>query len=136
MSMSKKVKLKQDESVWMVCTSKDEYGNGEYTYQDADGTTLGIEHRKIDGELDGVQTWFHENGNKESEHHFTDGKADGKWTWWYENGNLQEERFHTDGFQDGRHTYYDEDGEMEFHYIYKDGKLVQKLVEDFQILSN
>ena len=39
-----------------------------------------------DGEKDGLETWWDENGQKRREIHYKDGKKDGPVTKWDENG--------------------------------------------------
>jgi hypothetical protein len=52
-----------------------------------------------DGELDGLNTWWHENGQKKREATFKDGKMDGLKTVWYENGEKRREQTFKDGKQ-------------------------------------
>ena len=50
-----------------------------------------------DGKLNGLSTWWHENGQKQNEDHYKDGKLNGLSTWWYENGQIECEGFFKDG---------------------------------------
>ena len=63
-----------------------------------------------DGKLNGLSTWWHENGQKELENHYKDGKLNGLSTCWYENGQIEGEGFFKDGIQvDDTRTELDED---------------------------
>ena len=42
-----------------------------------------------DGKLNGLSTWWYENGQKELENHYKDGKTNGLSTCWYENGQIE-----------------------------------------------
>ena len=52
-----------------------------------------------DGELDGLNTWWHENGQKKREATFKDGKMDGLLTFWHENGQKMREGIAKDGVE-------------------------------------
>ena len=63
-----------------------------------------------DGKLNGLSTWWYENGQKELENHYKDGKLNGLSTCWYENGQIEGEGFFKDGIQvDDNRTELDED---------------------------
>ena len=51
--------------------------------------------------MNGKWTWWHENGQIESEGNFKNGKKDGKRTWWNENGQILSEG----NFKDGKEVY-------------------------------
>ena len=62
-----------------------------------------------DGKLNGLSTWWYENGQKELENHYKDGKLNGLSTCWYENGQIEGEGFFKDGIQvDDNRTELDE----------------------------
>ena len=63
-----------------------------------------------DGKLNGLSTWWYENGQKELENHYKDGKLNGLGTCWQENGQIEGEGFFKDGIQvDDNRTELDED---------------------------
>ena len=63
-----------------------------------------------DGKLNGLSTWWYENGQKEIENHYKDGKLNGLGTCWHENGQIEGEGFFKDGIQvDDNRTELDED---------------------------
>ena len=63
-----------------------------------------------DGKLNGLSTFWYENGQKELENHYKDGKTNGLSTCWYENGQIEGEGFFKDGIQvDDNRTELDED---------------------------
>ena len=69
-----------------------------------------IEEYYKDGKLNGLSTWWYENGQKELENHYKDGKTNGLSTCWYENGQIEGEGFFKDGIQvDDNRTELDED---------------------------
>ena len=69
-----------------------------------------IEEYYKDGKLNGLSTWWYENGQKEIENHYKDGKLNGLSTCWYENGQIEGEGFFKDGIQvDDNRTELDED---------------------------
>ena len=76
-----------------------------------------------DGKLNGLSTWWHENGQKKNENHYKDGKLNGLSTWWYENGQKKNENHYKDGKLNGLSTWWYENGQKETENHYKDGKL-------------
>ena len=69
-----------------------------------------IEEYYKDGKLNGLSTWWYENGQKECEIHYKDEKLNGLSTCWYENGQIEGEGFFKDGIQvDDNRTELDED---------------------------
>ena len=69
-----------------------------------------IEEYYKDGKLNGLSTWWYENGQKELENHYKDGKTNGLSTCWYENGQIEGEGFFKDGIQvDDNRTELDTD---------------------------
>ena len=62
-----------------------------------------------DGKLNGLCTWWYENGQKECEIRYEDGKQNGLSTWWCENGQIECEGFFKDGTEvDDPRTELDE----------------------------
>ena len=59
-----------------------------------------------DGKEHGLETWWHENGQKHWERTYKDGKVHGRYTGWHENGQKKMEIT----FKDGTRKDWDEDG--------------------------
>jgi len=78
-----------------------------------------------DGGLDGLWTWWYENGQKEEEGTFKDGKEDGLLTEWYENGQKSFEGTWKDGEYDGKSTTWYEKGQKMAEGTYKDKELIE-----------
>lgn len=58
------------------------------------------------------------------------GKLVGKVINWYENGNIAIEcSYSNDGKKDGDYKQYSEEGELHLHTIYKDGKIIEKIIQ-------
>ena len=74
-----------------------------------------------DGKLNGLSTWWYENGQKECENHYKDGKLNGLSTWWYENGQKEYEIHYKDGKLNGLSTWWYENGQIECEGFFKDG---------------
>jgi antitoxin component YwqK of YwqJK toxin-antitoxin module len=65
----------------------------------------------FDGEIDGFNTHWYENGQKSSEWNYKDGKEDGLITMWYENGQMKSEGTWKDGNMIS-HKEWNEDGSV------------------------
>jgi len=81
-----------------------------------------IEEYYKDGKLNGLSTWWYENGQKQNEDHYKDGKLNGLSTWWYENGQKELENHYKDGKLNGLCILWHENGQKELENHYKDGK--------------
>ena len=81
-----------------------------------------IEEYYKDGKLNGLSTWWYENGQKQNEDHYKDGKLNGLSTWWYENGQKELENHYKDGKLNGLCILWYENGQKELENHYKDGK--------------
>jgi antitoxin component YwqK of YwqJK toxin-antitoxin module len=75
-----------------------------------------------DGKAHGLRTVWHENGQKANESTSKNGKKHGPWTTWYENGQKRTEENYKDGKKDGPWTWYYENGQKSYEQNYKDGK--------------
>ncbi|CAN5394475.1 toxin-antitoxin system YwqK family antitoxin [soil metagenome] len=60
------------------------------------------------------------SGNKRFQGTFINGQPDGKQTWWYENGRVWQEGKFVYGRKDGDWKYFDEEGYMSLVVTYKD----------------
>ena len=56
------------------------------------------------------------------ERNYKDGNKDGKQTYYYENGQIKREENYKDGNRDGKHTYYYENGQIEWERNYYFGE--------------
>ena len=77
-----------------------------------------------DGKEDGLSTSWRKKGQKSSEVNYKDGKKNGLMTFWYENGQKKYERTYKDGKQEGIETWWYENGQKNSEYTFKDGKLI------------
>ena len=75
-----------------------------------------------DGKMDGLWTWWYENGQKKEEGTYKNGKEDGLSTLWYENGQKKSEVTYKDGKRDGLWTEWFENGQKSGEITLKDGK--------------
>ena len=80
-----------------------------------------IEAHYKNGELDGLETEWHENGKKKSEHHYKNGVKDGLWTDW-SNGQKRMEAHYKDGKKEGLETYWYKGRQKKGDVHYKNGK--------------
>jgi antitoxin component YwqK of YwqJK toxin-antitoxin module/S1-C subfamily serine protease len=76
-----------------------------------------------DSERDGLQRAWYENGQLEEEFNFKDGEVDGLNRKWYENGQLSSEVNKKDGEVDGLSRKWYENGQLNLENNFKDGKL-------------
>ena len=53
--------------------------------------------RSKDGKINGLVTYWYENGEKKSEGTYKNGKKDGLFTWWYVNGKKEYEGTYKNG---------------------------------------
>jgi hypothetical protein len=77
-----------------------------------------------DGNKHGKNTWWYENGSKQSVSNYKNGKLNGKWTQWYENGHKQSVSYHKDGKLNGKWTKWQYNGQKQSVIKYKDGRAV------------
>ena len=77
-----------------------------------------------DAKLDGKQTTYYENGQKQAEENYKDGKRDDLDTSWYDNGQKGSEVNYKDGKQDGLEIRWDKDGREITSITYKNSKVV------------
>src|SRR5688572_14247649 len=64
----------------------------------------------VNDRLDGTETWFYANGNRELEVSHALGARHGDERWWHENGALRRVGAYVRGERDGTFTVYDEAG--------------------------
>ena len=75
-----------------------------------------------DGKPDGLQTWWHVNGQKAYEETFKDGKQNGLMRMWHKNGRKKTEGTFKDGKLDGLLTGWYENGQKMNEGVLKDGE--------------
>jgi antitoxin component YwqK of YwqJK toxin-antitoxin module len=97
--------------------------NCEVTFYE-NGQLRFVGNKNKNGILDGLVTWWWENGQKEIEGTFKDGEIDGLTTRWYEDGQKLYERYlkYKDGEFDGFFIYWYKNGQKESEETYKNGK--------------
>jgi len=74
--------------------------------------------------VDGLETLYYENGQKELEVTYKDGKEDGPRTEYYENGQKKSEATLKDGKFNGLETMWHENGQKKAEATLKDNVLV------------
>ena len=91
-----------------------------YTYEDYYHTS----------KLNGMKTWWYQNGQTKSEENFKHGMKNGKSTWWYESGQIKSENFYEIGkgfngneasLLNGKCTEWYENGQKKSEFNYKEG---------------
>ena len=123
------------------------------SYWDEEKTKKKAQANYVNGKIEGLETWWHKNGNKEREQNYINGKReglettwyengrkvtinykngeeDGPRTWWYKNGNKESEGNYKNGEYDGVWTRWYENGQVKYKRIYKNGKIVEVLCCD------
>ena len=108
------------QEIYEWAASDDEDYDDESLEGDVDDEELlkGVEYR--DGNM---TTYWHDNGQKESEGLLVDGAKCDDWTYWYENGEVSlEELYNEDGELDGTSTFYYENGNVQTQGEYEDGQ--------------
>ena len=112
--------LEERDGLYYQTNESEPYSGWVKSMRDS-GQVQGLAQFK-DGELDGLNTWWHENGQKKREATFKDGKMDGLQTSWYKNGQKRAEGTIEDGELDGLGTMWHENGQKAGEVTYKDGK--------------
>ena len=113
-----------------------EYGWGEENFKDGekdgkqtsyyDNGQIWNERNYKDGEVvDGKYISYYDNGQIWDERNYKDGKLDGKWILYHDNGQIHNEGNYKDGLKDGKWTDYWENGQISSVRNFKDGKLVE-----------
>ena len=74
------------------------------------------------GMREGVWTYWHDNGQKQSEGTYKNDKQEGVWTRWHQNGKEQSEQTYKNGKPDGVWTWWDDKGNVEKTETCKSGK--------------
>ena len=75
-----------------------------------------------DGKEEGLQTYWHKNGQKKVEENYKNGKQDGLTVWWHENGQKSSEVNYKDGKQEGLNVGWHSNGRKRFEGNMKNGK--------------
>jgi antitoxin component YwqK of YwqJK toxin-antitoxin module len=89
------------------------------------------------GLLDGVETFWREDGVKSVEQHYKNGEKDGLETYWYtisdryyptdgrkcKQGNKKSTQYYKDGLLHGKKTTWDEDGKKTSEVNFVDGEV-------------
>ena len=75
-----------------------------------------------DGKKEGLQTYWHKNGQKKVEENYKNGKQDGLTVWWHENGQKSSEVNYKDGKQEGLNVGWHSNGRKRFEGNMKNGK--------------
>lgn len=91
---------------------------------------LVYEQNYVDGQVDGVEVGYHENGTKAYSIQRVAGVNTGRWVWWHENGKMASEQTYVDGKLEGVATRWREDGSMESVHHYHEGKEIGQAAWD------
>jgi len=75
-----------------------------------------------DGKKEGIQKWYHENGNLRLETPYKDNKQEGFARHYYESGKLWWETPYKDGKVEGVERWYYESGPLQEEFSFKNGK--------------
>ncbi len=76
----------------------------------------------VGGELNGMASWYHANGQLMREGNYLTDAAHGLWKYYYANGNLKEERNYHLGELTGKLTEYHLNGKVSYETQYENGK--------------
>ena len=83
-----------------------------------------------DGNLDGPQTMWYEDGTVAARGSFADGTSTGVWRHWYPSGQLASEAEYRGGRMDGLWTTWREDGTVSSRGLFADGKQIGEHVDN------
>ena len=120
---------------WNLVDSGYTYSNGlhirEIIYQENENIDLIVDnngkmsrgHFNEDGIKDGVWTYWHDNGQKETEDNYRVGKKNGKWSYLDKNGRKWKEGYYRNGKQDGLWMWY-KDGKKRTEILFRDGNKI------------
>ncbi len=98
---------------------------GLRTWWHENGQQMGDQTMK-DGKMEGLAISWYENGQKEIEVTYKDVVQHGLFTEWYENGKKKAEGTYKEGEPDGLWTEWDNNGQKQFEITYKDGEEVSE----------
>ena len=74
---------------------------------------------------DGLDEWFHENGQLWKRQNYKNGERDGLYEEFYSNGQLRSRGNYIDGERDGLWRIFDEDGNLTRTLTYRNGVMVE-----------
>jgi antitoxin component YwqK of YwqJK toxin-antitoxin module len=101
-----------------------------------DSGEMAIEGNFLEGMAHGEETWWFENGNKNSLVTYQRGERHGPHLVWYENGQLQVDVCYNTGKRDGRHAVYYESGQVRSEAYFANDKLEGTYTTWFEDGSN
>jgi antitoxin component YwqK of YwqJK toxin-antitoxin module len=101
--------------------------NGRYYYYHENGAVSQVANY-VNNELEGLYAEQYENGKYAVRSSYKQGKLQGCHERWWENGNPCMVAYYIDGELDGEFKYWDEHYELTRHCIYKDGNIVEDLL--------
>ena len=79
----------------------------------------------MDGERDGLWTWYYGNGAKMFEGEFQSGIPMGKHKYWYDNGQIEMMGKYKAGEMEGRWDYFDNNGFPAMQLDYEEGSVTR-----------
>ncbi len=80
----------------------------------------------INGEENGKQTYWYENGQKQSVGYMKNGKYEGLKRKWYEDGQKRSEHYYKNGNLNGLSKFWDKSGKLEKEILWQNGKIISK----------
>jgi antitoxin component YwqK of YwqJK toxin-antitoxin module len=101
-----------------------------------DNGGMAIEGCFLEGFAHGEETWWFENGNKNSLVTYRRGERHGPHLVWYESGQLQVDVCYKNGKRDGRHAVYFEGGQVRSEAYFSNDKLDGAYTTRFENGSN
>jgi antitoxin component YwqK of YwqJK toxin-antitoxin module len=103
---------------------------GEWTtyYPESDNIIMSTS-QYANGELDGLQQFFFEDGTLQIEGAIMNGKREGPWKWFHPNATLESGVDFKAGKKEGVQHFYLDDGTLTRTEVYKEGVLVENQID-------
>jgi len=115
----------------VIETGKVSHGlrEGEWTTFFPQSDKVMSKAKYTNGEMDGTQRFFFEDGTLQIEGTFANGMRVGTWKWYYQNAALETSADFKAGKKDGVQHFYLDDGTLTRTEVYKQGELVESTIE-------
>jgi uncharacterized protein len=78
----------------------------------------------VDGNSEGIWTWYYSSGNKETIGNYLNDERDSVWTYYYENGKISKQNQFENGKRQGISKVYGPDGQLILEKKYNRGDLI------------
>jgi antitoxin component YwqK of YwqJK toxin-antitoxin module len=113
-----------------------ETGSVSLGLREGEWTTYYLQSDKImstsqysNGELNGLQKFFFEDGALQFEGSMENGKREGEWKWYFQNAMLESSVDFKAGKKEGVQHFYLDDGTLTRTEVYKGGELVESTID-------